>query len=106
MYRGRAAASLIPTKTGAARPLVWYCRTGRQTEWTGSTGTDTSNVSLVDRRVSCQQAGNKAEVNDVMKQAADVMPVLDYTDKPLVSIDFNHQHLIITFVQAIRKRKT
>lgn len=98
MYRGRAAAlSLIPTKTGAAK-AIGLVLPGLDGKLSGlAVRVPTPNVSLVDLTVHVSKPATKAEVNDVMKQAADVMPVLDYTDKPLVSIDFNHSSASSTF---------
>jgi glyceraldehyde 3-phosphate dehydrogenase len=91
LYRGRAAAvSLVPTHTGAAT-TIGLVLPGLEGRLSGlALRVPTPNVSLLDLTVQVSKGSSRAEVNEVMKTAADLMPVLDYCDKPLVSIDFNH----------------
>ena len=92
LHRARAAAlSMIPTTTGAARTLglVLPALDGL------ITGTairvPTPNVSCVDLVVETGRDVTEDEVNDTMRAAAARLPdVLAVTDRPLVSIDFNH----------------
>ncbi|MEL7296725.1 MAG: erythrose-4-phosphate dehydrogenase, partial [Pseudomonadota bacterium] len=52
----------------------------------------TINVSMVDLSFVASRETSIDEVNDVLKAAADgpMKGILDYSDGPLVSIDFNH----------------
>ena len=92
LYRARAAAlSMIPTTTGAAKTLgvVMPHLDGR------ITGTairvPTPNVSCVDLVVELERDATEAQINAAFSQAAQGMNgVLGVTDRPLVSIDFNH----------------
>jgi glyceraldehyde 3-phosphate dehydrogenase len=53
----------------------------------------TPNVSLVDLTFVPERDTSVEELNDALKAAANgpMKGVLDYTDQPLVSTDFNHQ---------------
>ena len=52
----------------------------------------TINVSLVDLSFTAQRATTVEEVNGILRAAAggSLRGILDYTEEPLVSIDFNH----------------
>jgi glyceraldehyde 3-phosphate dehydrogenase len=53
----------------------------------------TPNVSLIDLTFTPARDTTLEEVNAVLKAAADSGPlagILDYSDEPLVSIDYNH----------------
>jgi glyceraldehyde 3-phosphate dehydrogenase len=52
----------------------------------------TPNVSVVDLKFVAKRATNKDEVNDAVKKAANgpLKGILGFTDKPNVSMDFNH----------------
>jgi len=53
----------------------------------------TPNVSLVDLTFTPKRDTSVEEVNGALKAASESGPlagILDYTDEPLVSIDFNH----------------
>ena len=91
LYRARSATqSMIPTKTGAAAALglVLPELDGRMDGM--SVRVPTVNVSLVDLSVILRQEVDVETVNRVMAEAAIVSKVLDYSDQPLVSIDYNH----------------
>ena len=91
LYRARAAAiSMIPTQTGAAKAigLVLPGLEGRLTG--GAIRVPTPNVSLVDLSTHVTRGGSIDEINEVMKEASKHIPCLEYNDKPLVSMDFNH----------------
>jgi glyceraldehyde 3-phosphate dehydrogenase len=51
----------------------------------------TANVSVVDLTVDLKKKVNTDEINSVLKEAAEsnLREILGYTEKPLVSIDFN-----------------
>jgi len=93
LRRARAAAvSMIPTSTGAAKavgevlPQVKGKLTGMAIR------VPTPNVSLVDFTAVLSRKATADEVNAAMKKAAEgsLAGVLAYTEKPLVSIDYNH----------------
>jgi len=93
MRRARAgAANMIPTSTGAARAvgLVLPELNGKLDGI--SIRVPTPNVSLVDLTFVPSRDTTAEELNAAFqKNAAGAMKgVLDYTDEPLVSSDFNH----------------
>jgi len=94
LYRGRAAAlSMIPTSTGAAKAvgLVLPDLNGKLDGI--SVRVPTPNVSVVDLKFIAKRATTKEEVNELILKAAANGPlkgILGTTDKPNVSIDFNH----------------
>jgi len=94
MRRARAGAvNMIPTTTGAARAvgLVLPELDGKLDG--SSVRVPTPNVSLVDLTFVPGRETSVDELNSALKAAADgpMRGVLDYTDQPLVSSDFNHQ---------------
>ena len=96
LYRARAAAmSMIPTSTGAARAvgLVLPDLAGKLDG--SAIRVPTPNVSCVDLKITTEKAISVEAVNDAMKAAAegDLKGVLGYSDRPLVSVDFNHNPL-------------
>ncbi|MCW8886286.1 MAG: type I glyceraldehyde-3-phosphate dehydrogenase [Motiliproteus sp.] len=91
LYRARSATqSMIPTKTGAAAALglVLPELDGRMDGM--SVRVPTVNVSLVDLSVILGTEVDVASVNEAMAQAAASSQVLEYSELPLVSIDYNH----------------
>lgn len=93
LYRARAAAlSMIPTSTGAAKAvgLVLPELDGKLDGV--ALRVPTPNVSVVDLTFEASRDTTIAEVNAAIKAAADgkLKGILDYTDLPLVSCDFNH----------------
>jgi len=93
MYRARAAAmSMIPTSTGAAKAvgLVLPELSGKLDGV--AIRVPTPNVSVVDLVFEASRATTIDEVNAAIRAAADgpLKGVLGYTDKPNVSMDFNH----------------
>jgi glyceraldehyde 3-phosphate dehydrogenase len=91
--RARAAAlSMIPTTTGAAKAVALVLP-----ELSGKLNglairVPTPNVSLVDLVVTVDKAGvTVSDVNEALKQASEgsLAGYLGYSDKPLVSIDYN-----------------
>ncbi len=90
LRRARSAtSSMIPTKTGAAAAvgMVLPQLDGKLDGF--SVRVPTINVSMVDLTFVATRATSVAEINDLLKAAADGK-VLAYTDEPLVSVDFNH----------------
>jgi glyceraldehyde 3-phosphate dehydrogenase len=93
LRRARAAAmSMIPTSTGAAKAVgeVIPALKGKLTGM--AVRVPTPNVSMVDLTAALSRKATAEEINAAMKKAADgpMKGVLNYTDEPLVSIDFNH----------------
>nr|WP_325250959.1 type I glyceraldehyde-3-phosphate dehydrogenase [Amylibacter sp.] len=93
LYRARAAAmSLIPTTTGAAR-AVGLVLPELEGKLDGSAiRVPTPNVSAIDLKFIPVRNTSVEEVNAAMKAAADgyLKGILEYTDEPTVSIDYNH----------------
>tara|TARA_R110001599_G_scaffold35637_9_gene112443 strand:+ start:2062 stop:3111 length:1050 start_codon:yes stop_codon:yes gene_type:complete len=94
VYRARAAGqSMIPSKTGAAQAvgLVLPELAGKLDGM--AVRVPTINVSLVDFNFLASRDTSVAEINSLIKAAADgpMAGILVYNEEPLVSIDFNHQ---------------
>ena len=93
VYRARSATmSMIPTKTGAASAISEVIP-----ELIGkldgmAVRVPTINVSLVDFSFNATRETSREEVNTIIKDAAEnsLQGILNYSDKPLVSIDYNH----------------
>lgn len=90
--RARAAfQSMIPTTTGAAKAVALVLPELKGKLNGMAIRVPTPNVSVVDFVVNVSKATTKEEVNAKLKQAADkeLKGVLEYTELPLVSKDFN-----------------
>lgn len=87
-----AAASIIPTTTGAAKAvsLVLPELKGKLNGF--AMRVPTPNVSVVDLVAELEKNVSVEEVNQALKDAADgeLKGILAYSDEPLVSIDYNH----------------
>ena len=97
LRRARAATmSMIPTTTGAAKAvaLVLPALDGKLDGF--AVRVPTINVSMVDLTFSASRDTSVEEVNELVKAQADGQ-ILAYNDKPLVSIDFNHNPASSTF---------
>jgi glyceraldehyde 3-phosphate dehydrogenase len=92
--RARAAAmSIIPTTTGAARAVGEVLPELKGKLDGSAIRVPTPNVSLVDLTFTPNRDTTVEEVNALLKAASESGPlagVLDYSDEPLVSIDYNH----------------
>jgi glyceraldehyde 3-phosphate dehydrogenase len=93
LRRARSATmSQIPTKTGAAAAvgLVLPELKGKLDGF--AVRVPTINVSLVDLSFIAKKATNVDEINKALKEASQgfLKGLLQYTDGPLVSVDFNH----------------
>ena len=93
LRRARAAAlSMVPTSTGAAKAvgLVLPELAGKLDG--SAMRVPTPNVSVVDLKFVSSKPTTKDEVNALIKEASEghLNGILGYNDKPLVSIDFNH----------------
>ncbi len=100
LHRARAAAlSMIPTSTGATKAVALVLP-----ELDGKLGgvairVPTPNVSCVDLTFEASRDTSVNEINDAIRAAAEgpLKGVLALTDKPLVSVDFNHDPASSTF---------
>lgn len=100
LRRARAAAcSMIPSKTGAAAAvgLVLPELAGKLDGF--AVRVPTNNVSLIDLTFQSARPTTVAEVNQIMKKAAEgeLKNILNYTEEELVSIDYNHTPVSCTF---------
>ena len=93
LRRARAAAmNIIPTTTGAARAVALVLPELKGKLDGSAIRVPTPNVSLVDLTFTPSRDTSVEEINAALKSASESGPlagVLDYTDEPLVSIDFN-----------------
>jgi glyceraldehyde 3-phosphate dehydrogenase len=106
LRRARAATmSMIPTKTGAAAAvgLVLPELNGKLDGF--AVRVPTINVSLVDLTFTAARATSAEEVNAAMKAAAEggMKGVLEYSNGPLVSVDFNHNPASSIFDATLTK---
>ena len=93
LYRARAAAlSMIPTTTGAAKAVGLVLPELKGKLDGSAIRVSTPNVSVVDLKFVAKRATTKEEINEAVKTAANgpMKGILGFTDKPNVSIDFNH----------------
>ena len=94
-----AAASLIPTSTGAARAvgLVLPEMAGRLDGT--AIRVPTANVSMIDLTFAAGKETSADEINKAIARAARgrLKGVLGTNDRPLVSVDFNHDPLSSIF---------
>lgn len=93
LRRARSATmSMIPTKTGAASAvgLVLPELAGKLDGF--AMRVPTINVSVVDLTFQASRGTSKEEIDSILKNASEgaLKGILEYNDKPLVSIDFNH----------------
>jgi glyceraldehyde 3-phosphate dehydrogenase len=94
LRRARGGAqNMIPTTTGAARAVGLVLPELKGKLDGSSVRVPTPNVSMVDLVFTPGRDTTKDEINAALKAASENGPlagVLDYTDQPLVSSDFNH----------------
>jgi glyceraldehyde 3-phosphate dehydrogenase len=92
--RARAAGmSIIPTTTGAARAVAEVLPELKGKLDGSAMRVPTPNVSLVDLTFTPNRDTSVEEVNALLKAASERGPlaaVFDYSEEPLVSIDYNH----------------
>jgi glyceraldehyde 3-phosphate dehydrogenase len=106
LYRARAAAmSMIPTSTGAAKAvgLVLPELAGRLDG--SAIRVPTPNVSAVDLTFIAAKDTTVEEVNAAIDAAANgaLKGIIEYSDEPLVSIDFSHNTYSSNFACAQTK---
>ena len=91
LRRTRAAAlSIIPTTTGAARAITQVIPELEGKLDGMAYRVPTPTVSVCDLVATLEKPATKQEVNEAFKDAASeaLRDILEYTDEPLVSIDF------------------
>ncbi|MFQ5900285.1 MAG: type I glyceraldehyde-3-phosphate dehydrogenase [Thermodesulfobacteriota bacterium] len=91
LRRARAAAlSMIPTTTGAAKAVSLVIPELKGKLDGMAVRVPTPNVSLIDLVAEVEQDVSEEEINRVMQEASKgrLKGVLEYCEKPLVSIDF------------------
>jgi len=106
LRRARSAThSMIPTKTGAAASigLVMPELAGKLDGI--SIRVPTINVSLVDLSFIAARDTSVEEIHKIMKNASQgpLKGLLNYSDAPLVSVDFNHDPASSTYDATITK---
>ncbi len=106
LRRARSATqSQIPTKTGAAAAvgLVMPELNGKLDGF--AVRVPTINVSLVDLTFTAARKTSVDEVNAILRDASqgELKGILNYNDKPLVSVDFNHDPASSTFDATLTK---
>jgi glyceraldehyde 3-phosphate dehydrogenase len=106
LRRARSASmNMIPTKTGAAAAvgLVLPHLNGKLDGF--SIRVPTINVSLVDLSFVAKRATTVDEVNSAAKQASetDLKGILEFSNEPLVSTDFNHNPASSVFDATLTK---
>lgn len=100
LYRARAAAlSMIPTSTGAAKAIGLVIPELKGKLDGSSIRVPTPNVSVVDLVFAPKRETTVEEINGAIREAVDgpLNGILAYTDRPLVSSDFNHDPHSSTF---------
>jgi len=106
LRRARSATqSMIPTTTGAAKAvgLVLPDLNGKLDGF--AIRVPTVNVSLVDLTFTAARETNKDEIDAVLRAASEqeLKGILNYNDKPLVSMDFNHDPASSTYEAPLTK---
>ena len=106
LRRARSAtSSMIPTNTGAAAAvgLVLPELNGRLDGF--AIRVPTINVSLVDLTFTARRETTVDEINQVMQEAArgSLKGILAINERPLVSIDFNHDPASSTYEAPLTK---
>ena len=93
LRRARAAAmNIIPTTTGAARAVGLVLPELNGKIHGMAFRVPTSTVSVTDFVATIKKGASADDINSAYLQAADesMKGILDYSDKPLVSADYNH----------------
>ncbi len=105
LRRARSATqSMIPTKTGAAAAvgLVLPELAGKLDGF--AMRVPTINVSVVDLCFTAGKDTSVDEINSILKSASEKSNgILAYNDKPLVSIDFNHNPASSIYESSLTK---
>jgi glyceraldehyde 3-phosphate dehydrogenase len=100
LRRARAAGqSMIPTSTGAARAVGLVLPELKGKLDGTAIRVPTPNVSMIDLVFTAKRATDAKAINEAIKRAASnrLKGILEVSDAPLVSIDFNHNPASSTF---------
>ena len=106
LRRARSAtSSMIPTQTGAAAAvgLVLPDLAGKLDGY--AMRVPTINVSVVDLTFQAARDTSVEEIHSILKEASEgaLKGVLEFNDKPLVSIDFNHNPSSSIYEKSLTK---
>ncbi|NOQ36986.1 MAG: type I glyceraldehyde-3-phosphate dehydrogenase [Methylococcaceae bacterium] len=106
LLRARSATqSMIPTKTGAAAAvgLVLPALVGKLDGF--AMRVPIINVSVVDLTFTASRDTSVEEINQILTTASEgeLKGILNINDKPLVSIDFNHDPASSTYDKSLTK---
>ncbi len=106
LRRARSATlSQIPTKTGAAAAvgLVMPELNGKLDGF--AMRVPTANVSIVDLTFVPKKSTSKEAIDSILKEASEgeLKGILNYSDGPMVSIDFNHDPASSTYDATLTK---
>ena len=106
LRRARSATqSMIPTKTGAAAAvgLVMPELAGKLDGF--AMRVPTINVSVVDLTFKASRSTSKDEVDEILRAASEgpLKGILEFNEKPLVSIDFNHNSSSSIYESSLTK---
>jgi glyceraldehyde 3-phosphate dehydrogenase len=106
LRRARSATqSMIPTKTGAAAAvgLVLPELAGKLDGF--AMRVPTINVSVVDLTFQASRDTSKAEIDEILTAASKgaLKGILDINEKPLVSVDFNHNPASSIYEEPLTK---
>ena len=92
LRRARAGGmSMIPTSTGASKLIASiFPELNKKISGT-AVRVPTPNVSMIDLVVNLEQKISQEKLQEILKNSAKNSPnIIEYTDLPLVSVDFNH----------------
>jgi glyceraldehyde 3-phosphate dehydrogenase len=106
LRRARSATmSMIPTSTGAAKAVGLVLPELNGTLDGFAVRVPTINVSMVDLTFAAARDTDKAEIDAILKAASEqeLKGVLNFSDQPLVSIDFNHDPASSTYESLLTK---
>ena len=104
LRRARSATqSIIPTKTGAAKAVGLVLPELAGKLHGHALRVPAINVSLVDLSLTASRPTDKAEIDAAMRAAADgeLKGILEFTDEPLVSMDYNHSTVSATYDSSL-----
>ena len=104
LRRARSATqSIIPTKTGAAKAVGLVLPELAGKLHGHALRVPAINVSLVDLSLTASRPTDKTEIDAAMRAAADgeLKGILEFTDEPLVSMDYNHSTVSATYDSSL-----
>ena len=100
-----AAASMIPTKTGAASAIGLVIPSLKGKLDGIAIRVPTTNVSIVDLTLNIEKSATPETLNQSMRKSSEneLKGILVYNDEPLVSVDFNHTSASCFFDSTLTK---